>query len=122
MQKHSVLFRYRLRNTLTGGKKMSVLHINEATFEQEVLHSDKPVLLDFFASWCGPCSQLSPIIDQFAANNPQFKVAKINVDEQRGLAKKHKVFSIPTLVVYKNGEITKRATGVHSEEELLNLI
>jgi len=101
---------------------MSVLHINEATFEQEVLHSDKPVLLDFFASWCGPCSQLSPIIDQFAANNPQFKVAKINVDEQRGLAKKHKVFSIPTLVVYKNGEITKRATGVHSEEELLNLI
>lgn len=101
---------------------MSVLHIHEANFEQEVLHSDKPVLLDFFATWCGPCGQLSPIIDQFAANHPELKVAKIDVDAQRALAKKHKVFSIPTLVVYKNGEITKRATGVHTEEELLNLI
>lgn len=101
---------------------MSVLHIHEANFEQEVLHSDKPVLLDFFATWCGPCGQLSPIIDQFAADHPELKVAKIDVDEQRALAKKHKVFSIPTLVVYKNGEITKRATGVHTPEELLNLI
>ncbi len=101
---------------------MSVLHINEAAFEQEVLHSDKPVLLDFFATWCGPCRQLSPILDSLAANHPEIKVVKVNVDEEMALAKQHKVFSIPTLVVYKNGEITNRVTGVRAEEELLNLI
>lgn len=101
---------------------MSVLHITEAAFEQEVLHSDKPVLLDFFATWCGPCRQLSPILDSLAANHPEIKVVKVNVDEELALAKQHKVFSIPTLVVYKNGEITNRVTGVRAEEELLNLI
>ena len=101
---------------------MSALYLNNDSFQQEVLQSDKPVLLDFFATWCGPCSQLSPIIDQFAANHPELKVAKIDVDEQLALAKKHKVFSIPTLVVYKNGEITARATGVRSQSEILELI
>ena len=101
---------------------MSVHHITKENFEQEILKSDKPVVLDFWADWCGPCNQLTPIIEELAASHPELKVAKIDVDEQRALAKKHKVFSIPTLVVYKNGEITKRASGVHTEEELLNLI
>ena len=101
---------------------MSALHLNNESFEQEVLHADKPVLLDFFASWCGPCSQLSPIIDQLAAEHPELKVAKIDIDQNRELAKKHKVFSIPTLVVYKNGEITARATGFRSQSEILELI
>lgn len=101
---------------------MSALHLNQDSFQQEVLHSDKPVLLDFFAAWCGPCSQLAPVIDRLAEEHPELKVAKIDIDQNRELAKKHKVFSIPTLVVYKNGEITARATGVRSESEILEMI
>ena len=101
---------------------MSALYLNNDSFQQEVLQSDKPVLLDFFASWCGPCRQVSPIIDQLAAEHPELKVAKIDIDQNRELAKQHKVFSIPTLVVYKNGEITARATGVRSQSEILELI
>ena len=101
---------------------MSAIDINQNNFQKEVLDSDKPVLLDFFATWCGPCGQLSPIIDQLAAEHPELKVAKIDIDQNRELAKKHKVFSIPTLVVYKNGEITARATGVRSQSEILELI
>ncbi|MBQ3533573.1 MAG: thioredoxin [Clostridia bacterium] len=101
---------------------MSALHLNHESFQQEVLHSDKPVLLDFFATWCGPCQQLSPVIDKLAADHPELKVAKIDIDQSRELAKKHKIFSVPTLVVYKNGEITARASGVRSESEILELI
>ena len=101
---------------------MSALHLNHESFQQEVLHSDKPVLLDFFATWCGPCQQLSPVIDKLATDHPELKVAKIDIDQSRELAKKHKIFSVPTLVVYKNGEITARASGVRSESEILELI
>ena len=101
---------------------MSVLHITKENFEQEILQSEKPVILDFFAGWCGPCGQLSPVIDRLAEEHPELKVAKVDVDSQKELARKHKVFSIPTLVVYKNGEIAGRHTGVLSLEEIVALV
>lgn len=101
---------------------MSVHHITKENFEQEILNSDKPVVLDFWADWCGPCGQLNPIIEELAAGHPELKVAKVHVDQQRELARKHKVFSIPTLVIYKNGEITARAAGVRPADEILSLI
>ena len=101
---------------------MSVLHITKENFEQEILQSEKPVVLDFFASWCGPCGQLSPIIDRLAQEHPELKVAKVDVDSQKELAREHKVFSIPTLVIYKNGEIAGRHTGVLPLEEIAALV
>jgi len=101
---------------------MSVLHITKENFEQEILQSEKPVVLDFFASWCGPCGQLSPIIDRLAHERPELTVAKVDVDSQKELARKHKVFSIPTLVIYKNGEIAGRHTGVLPLEEIAALV
>ena len=101
---------------------MSVHHITKENFEQEILKSEKPVVLDFWADWCGPCNQLTPIIEELAAAHPELKVAKVHVDQQRELAKQHKVFSIPTLVIYKDGEITARASGVRPAGEILNLI
>ena len=101
---------------------MSVLHITKENFEQEILQSEKPVVLDFFASWCGPCGQLSPLIDRLAQEHPELKVAKVDVDSQKELARKHKVFSIPTLVIYKNGEIAGRHTGVLPLEKIAALV
>lgn len=101
---------------------MSVHHITKENFEQEILKSEKPVVLDFWADWCGPCNQLTPIIEELAASHPELKVAKVHVDQQRELAKKHKVFSIPTLVIYKDGQITARSTGVRPVGEILDLI
>jgi thioredoxin 1 len=101
---------------------MSVLHINNNNFESEVLRSDKPVLLDFFASWCGPCKMLSPVIDAFAEEYPQYKVCKINVDEEQELAQKYGVMSIPTLVVVKDGDVASKAVGYRRKEQLLELL
>ena len=101
---------------------MSVHHITKENFEQEILKSEKPVVLDFWADWCGSCNQLTPIIEELAAAHPELKVAKVHVDQQRELAKQHKVFSIPTLVIYKDGQITARASGVRPAGEILNLI
>ena len=82
---------------------MSVITITKENFEQEVLHSDKPVLLDFWASWCGPCRMVSPIVDEIADETSSIKVGKVNVDEQPELAAQFQVMSIPTLMVFKNG-------------------
>lgn len=101
---------------------MSVLHINNNNFESEVLRSDKPVLLDFFASWCGPCKMLSPVIDAFAEEYLQYKVCKINVDEEQELAQKYGVMSIPTLVVVKDGDVASKAVGYRRKEQLLELL
>ena len=101
---------------------MSVLHINKENFEDEVISSQKPVLVDFFASWCGPCKMLSPVIDSFAEEFPQYKVCKINVDEEQELAQKYGVMSIPTLVVIKDGEVASKAVGYRRKEQILELL
>ena len=101
---------------------MSVININKNNFQDEVMHSDKPVLLDFWASWCGPCRMVSPIVDEIAAERSDIKVGKINVDEQPELAAQFGVMSIPTLVVMKNGNIANQAVGARSKVQILAML
>lgn len=101
---------------------MEVLTITKENFENEVLQSDKPVLLDFWAVWCGPCRMVSPIVDEIANERDDIKVGKINVDEQSELAQQFGVMSIPTLVVMKNGEIANKAVGALPKDEILALL
>lgn len=100
---------------------MSVLKITQNNFESEVLKSDKPVLIDFWASWCGPCRMLSPVVDEIAEENPQIKVGKINVDEEGDLAASFGVMSIPTLVVIKNGQVVNQSVGVVPKQKILSM-
>ena len=101
---------------------MSVLTVNTNNFESEILHSEKPVLLDFWAPWCGPCRMVSPVVDQIAEENPQFTVGKINVDEEPELAQAFGVMSIPTLVAMKDGKIDNQAVGVRPKGQILDLL
>ncbi len=97
---------------------MSVKTINKDNFEQEVLQADKPVLVDFWAEWCGPCRMLSPVVDEVAEEDSAVSVGKINVDEQPELAAQFGVMSIPTLIVFKNGEAVKRSVGVIPKDQV----
>ena len=101
---------------------MSVLHITKENYEHEVVKSEKPVLMDFWASWCMPCRMVSPIIDEIAGEREDIKVCKINVDEQPELAAKFGIMSIPTLVVMKNGEIANKALGAMPKQKILELL
>lgn len=101
---------------------MSVVKVTLDNFDQEVLNSDVPVLVDFWAEWCGPCKMLSPVVDKIAESADGFKVAKVNVDDEAGLAMRYQVVSIPTLIVFKDGKEAKRNVGVITEEEILSLI
>lgn len=101
---------------------MAVLHVNKDNFQQEVLESSKPVLLDFWATWCMPCRMLSPILDEIAEETDEFKICKINVDEEGELAMQFKVMSIPTLVVMKNGVEVERSLGVMPKDDVLDLM
>ena len=101
---------------------MSVLTITKDNFDSEVMHSDKTVLLDFWAAWCGPCRMLSPLVDEIAEENPSIKVGKINEDEQPELAQQFRVMSIPTLVVVKDGKTTGQAIGVQPKATILDMI
>ncbi len=102
---------------------MSVITVTSKNFEEEVSKSEVPVLLDFWASWCGPCRMVSPIVDEVAEEiGTSAKVGKINVDEEQELASAFNVMSIPTLVVIKNGKLVNQAVGVRSKEEIINMI
>lgn len=101
---------------------MSVMKITSENFEQEVLKSDKIVLLDFFATWCGPCRMVGPILEDLARERPDIKVGKIDVDQDGDLASRFQIFSIPTLIVMKDGEPVEKAVGARSKEELLAML
>jgi len=101
---------------------MSELKVTLNNFQAEVLKSEKPVLLDFWASWCGPCRMLLPIIDEIANENPDIKVCKVNIDEQPELADKFDVMSVPSLFVIKNGEVVNSCVGVRPKAQILEML
>lgn len=101
---------------------MSVKDIGLDTFHEEVMGSDVPVLVDFWASWCGPCRMVGPILDQIARERPDIKVCKVNVDEQRELAEQFQIVSIPTLIVVKEGQVVARASGAKPKAQILDML
>ena len=100
---------------------MSVLNVNKNNFD-DVLNSDKPVLLDFYADWCGPCRMVSPLVDEIANENPQYVVGKVNVDNEPELAEAFGVSSIPMLAVLKNGALVNKAVGARPKDQILKLL
>ena len=101
---------------------MDILRVTSQNFEEEVLKSDKTVLVDFYADWCGPCKMLSPIVDEVAQENEDIKVVKVNVDDSQDLAMKYQVMSIPTLVVIKEGNEINRSVGLIDKNQVVNMI
>ena len=100
---------------------MAVLNVTSSNFD-EVKNSTKPVLIDFYADWCGPCKMVSPIVDQIAEENPDILVGKVNVDDESDLAESFGVMSIPMLVVLKNGEVANKSVGVQPKEKILEML
>ena len=101
---------------------MKVLHINKDNFHKEVLNSDKPVLLDFFASWCGPCRMVGPILDEIAEEREDIKVCKVDIDEQPELASRYRIMSVPTLMVMKGGQIMEQSIGAKPKHQILAMV
>lgn len=101
---------------------MAVIEITMDNYEAEVLQSDKPVLIDFWALWCGPCQMLSPIVDKISEENEDLKVVKVNVDDQPDLARRFRIMSIPTLVIMKDREEINRLMGLVSKQEILQML
>ena len=101
---------------------MAAININNNNFHNEVMSSEKKVLLDFWAPWCGPCRMVVPIVDEIAAEHPEYKVVKVNVDEEVELASQFKVYSIPTLVVVKNGQVVSQSVGAKPKNQILAML
>jgi thioredoxin 1 len=101
---------------------VSVVNVTKNNFTEEVMNSDKTVLMDFWASWCGPCRMVGPVIDEIATETPDLKVCKINVDEEPELANQYHIMSIPTLVVIKNGKIANQSVGAKSKADILSML
>ena len=101
---------------------MAELNITKDTFQKEVLESDKPVIVDFWATWCGPCRMLGPIVEELAEEHPEIKVCKVNVDDEEELAQEYGVMSIPFIATFKNGQLHKSSVGVQPKEALLSLL
>jgi thioredoxin 1 len=121
-----------LASTLGGAKieprrlpipeRRAVIHANEATFEQEVLRSDEPVLVDFYANWCGPCKKLAPTLEEVAIESPQARVVKVNIDENPELAAQYSVKSLPSLLVFKDGKVVSRQNGLVNKARLHSML
>ncbi|HQP27510.1 MAG TPA: thioredoxin [Candidatus Syntrophosphaera sp.] len=101
---------------------MAVITITSENFEEQVLQSDKPVLIDFWAPWCGPCRMVSPIVEEIASEHPEIMVGKVNVDEQQDLARKYRIMSIPSLYVFKNGEVANKTIGAVPKANILAML
>lgn len=101
---------------------MAVTKLTNDTFETEVLGSDKPVLVDFYADWCGPCKMLAPLVDEIAGESDAYRVCKLNVDEASEIAARYGVMSIPTLIVFKNGDVAGKTVGVQSKQTIMNML
>lgn len=101
---------------------MSAINVTLESFENEVLKSDKPVLVDFWAAWCGPCKMLSPIMEEIADERQDIKVCKVNIDEEGELAMQYNVMSIPTIIAFRNGSVVKRTVGAQPKQDILSLI
>lgn len=101
---------------------MAAININKDNFHNEVMNSEKPVLLDFWASWCGPCRMVVPIVEQIAEERSDIKVGKINIDEEPELATQFGIMSIPTLMVIKNGEVVTKAVGARPKDSILSML
>jgi len=98
---------------------LEVLKITDQNFEEEILSSETTAIIDFYADWCGPCKMMSPIIDEIAAENTDIKVGKVDVDENQELAMKYNVMSIPTIIIFKKGNVHKQFVGVTSKQDIL---
>lgn len=101
---------------------MSAVNITKQNFREEVIQSDQPVLLDFWAGWCGPCRMVSPIVEEIARERPDVKVGKINIDEQRELAEQFQIMSIPTLMVVRDGRVVRQAVGARPKSQILAML